>query len=116
MLTYDRPLLLRRRAHARVCKKRKEEKRKKERRKKKRKRKEEQNIEKEKLKKEIGEENFAVEKFGRRKAIIELKCRRKSGHFTRIKRQANSGLEGILREGRGRGTSPSLIKKIVNNL
>jgi len=45
------------------------------------------------------------------KSIPELKLRQKSRHSTKIKRQANLGLEGILREGRGRGTSPSLIKK-----
>jgi len=42
-------------------------------------------------------------------STTELKFRQKSRHFTIIKRQANSGLEGILREGRGRGPSPSLI-------
>ncbi len=41
---------------------------------------------------------------------MRLKSLQKSLHFTLIKRQANSGLGGILREGRGRGTSPSLIK------
>ncbi len=46
-------------------------------------------------------------------SIAKLKHWQKSGHFIIIKRQANLGLEGILREGRGRGTSPSLIKKIL---
>jgi len=46
------------------------------------------------------------------KSIMRLKSRQKSRHFADIKRQANRGLEGILREGRGCGTSPSLIKKI----
>jgi len=45
------------------------------------------------------------------KSKAKLKFRQKSRHSTKIKRQANRGLEGILREGRGRGTSPSLIKK-----
>jgi len=36
--------------------------------------------------------------------------RQKSPQITEIKRQANKGLKGILREGRGRGPSPSLIK------
>mgnify|MGYP006901959350 CR=1 FL=1 len=45
---------------------------------------------------------------------IRLKFRQKRWHFTIIKRQANSGLEGIIREGRGRGTSPSLIEKDRN--
>jgi len=35
------------------------------------------------------------------KSIPELKLRQKSRHSTKIKRQANLGLEGILREGRG---------------
>lgn len=43
--------------------------------------------------------------------MSEFKFQQKSRHLTVIKRQANQGLEGILREGRGRGTSPSLIKK-----
>ncbi len=35
------------------------------------------------------------------KSVTKLKRRKKSGHFAEIKRQANPGLEGILREGRG---------------
>ncbi len=34
-------------------------------------------------------------------SIAKLKHWQKSGHFIIIKRQANLGLEGILREGRG---------------
>jgi len=35
------------------------------------------------------------------KSIIELKRRQKNRQSSKIKRQANQGLEGILREGRG---------------
>jgi len=35
------------------------------------------------------------------KSIAQLKRRQKSQRSTKIKRQANPGLEGILREGRG---------------
>jgi len=55
-----------------------------------------------------------------KKSIIELKHLQKSRHFTKIKRQANSGLEGILREGRGFWpiAFPYLKKelKIIDNL
>jgi len=44
------------------------------------------------------EKNLWLDK---KKSITELKRRQKSEHFTKIKRQANQGLEGILREGRG---------------
>ncbi len=35
------------------------------------------------------------------KSLTKLKLQQKSWHFINIKRQANQGLEGILREGRG---------------
>jgi len=48
-------------------------------------------------------EQKAVKKFQTtiEKCSTKLKYRQKSGYFTKIKRQADQGLEGILREGRG---------------
>jgi len=45
----------------------------------------------------------AAEKFEAitEKSIAKLKPRKKSRQYSEIKRQANQGLEGILREGRG---------------
>jgi len=48
-------------------------------------------------------EQKALEKFEKitEKSMAKLKLRQKSRHLATIKRQANQGLEGILREGRG---------------